>query len=233
MDRHYFIIQPDFSCCIGDYSYDNCSYFCDNDIIELEGYDDTPFHVPGIEQWRLEWETMNVCRICGERCYIDSDEWLRRGWALAQQLRQVLPDEIDLYFLKHDDRNLVQKVKYFSLSPDTTWIIGTTDRGVIIYEKDILEVAEFMPFDVPGLDDWYNEFDRHVDYNDTTADRDFDWATWYVKGLEFAKIIRRNLPKAVDVWYRSPYELRDVFPVKDLRVLENGAFKIGDFLNDK
>lgn len=63
MNRPYFLIQPDFSCCVGCYSKDNCSYFCNKDMIELEGYENNPFRIPGIDQWYTDWKIMNDCRI--------------------------------------------------------------------------------------------------------------------------------------------------------------------------
>lgn len=44
------------------------------------------------------------------------------------------------------------------------------------------------------------------------------------------KIIRTNLPLSVDVWYRIPFEHRNILPVPELLVKEDGAFHIKDFL---
>lgn len=232
MERPYFIIQPDFGGCIGNYSKDNCSYFCDDDIIELEGYEHNPFHIPGIERWCTEWEIMNDCHIHNKPCSIDEDEWYRRGQTLAQLFRQILPSQIDLYYLKHEEKALIDRVDYFVFSPDCNYTIGTTNLYSISYDENIIEIADFAPFEVPGLHEWYEDFDSNVEYLEEYADPEFDWATWYFKGIEMVKTIRQNLPASVIVWYRIPYELRNVFPVKDLKVLPDCTFKIMDFSKD-
>ena len=85
---------------------------------------------------------------------------------------------------------------------------------------------------IPGIGQWYDDFDRRADYADSTADPSFDWASWTAKGWEFARIIRANLPMSVEVWYRNSFELREIFPVKDLRVNLDGTFTIDDFLKE-
>ncbi len=52
----YFEINPDYEGCLGYFSVDNCNYGCDDDILELNGYESTPFVVPGLEAWCWEWD---------------------------------------------------------------------------------------------------------------------------------------------------------------------------------
>lgn len=36
LSKPYFLINPDYEGCLGDFSIDNCSYGCDGDIVVLE-----------------------------------------------------------------------------------------------------------------------------------------------------------------------------------------------------
>jgi hypothetical protein len=95
--KPYFLISPDYGCCLGDFvtNDSNLSYFCDDDIIELEGYDDTPFVVPGIEEWCYQWEDEND-KYIKDKLHTLDPTWIERGFVLAQAFRQILPDEINL-----------------------------------------------------------------------------------------------------------------------------------------
>lgn len=230
LTKPYFKIWPDYEGCIGYFSVDNCNYGCDYDTLELEGYESTPFVVPGIESWCREWDRESTYALKGVKSDFNWSDWQQRGLDIAQRLRQITPDEIEIVYSKAGKDVLMEKITYFYFSADTCGVVGDTNECSQIYEDDFLDVANFLPIHLPGLDKWWKDFDCHVDYADSTADPDFDWATWYFKGLEMVKIIRSNLPLSVDVWYRIPFELRNVFPVPDLLVKEDGTFLIRDFL---
>ena len=230
LSKPYFKIQPDYEGCLGYFSKDNCCYGCDDDTLELDGFESTPFVIPGIEEWCWEWDKENHFIkdhfLDGMKSDFDWADWQKRGLDFAQRLRQIAPDEIEIAY----GNDVLDKIRYFYFSADTCCVVGDTNECSEIYEDDVLEVAHFLPIHLPGLDKWWKEFDCHVDYADSTADPDFDWATWYFKGLEMVKLIRANLPLSVEVWYRIPFELRKVFPVPDLFVKEDGTFLIRDFL---
>lgn len=233
LSKPYFLIDPDYCGCLGYFSLDNCNYGCEGDIVELEGYEETPFHIPGIEVWCLEWDEENYKAIQREPSDFDWSEWHKRGLYLAQQLRQLAPDEIEIIYRKGTNDILLDKFKHFFLSPDTNFIVGDTNLYSICYDEDILEIGYFSPIRLEGLDQWWRSFDSHVDYADTWADPDYDWMTWYCQGLEMAKKIRANLPESVEIWYGVPYELKNLLPMPDLLVKSDGSFLIRDFLSGK
>lgn len=233
--KPFFQINPDYAGCLGYFSKDNCCYGCDDDTLELDGYESSPFVIPGIEDWCWAWDKENHFLkdhyLDGKKSDFEWDAWHRKGLDLAQKLRQITPKEIDIYYLKGNDEIVLEKIDYFCFSPDTCCVVGDTNICAEIYEDDLLEVAYFTPIFLHGLNEWWHEFDEHVDYADSTADPDFDWVTWYVKGLEMAKCIRANLPSSVKVWYRVPFELRTLFSAPDILVNEDETFKIQDFRN--
>lgn len=229
--KKYFRIDPDYEGCFGYFSVDNCSYGCDDDTLELEGYEDTPFVVPGIKKWCYEWDEMAHAHKGGIPCDVDGEEWVARGRHLAQQLRQILPDEIVLLYNAGREIELIEKINYFFFSPDTCQAIGDTNECTEIYEGDVVEVADFAPITLPGLDKWWNEYDDHVDYFNSTADTDFDWLSWNLQGIHFASIIRKHLPDSVEVWYRTPFELHSIMKF-DLRFNPDGTIDVADFLKE-
>ena len=229
--KKYFQICPDYEGCFGSFSVDNCSYGCDDDTLELEGYEATPFVVPGIEEWCYQWDEMAHAAKDGSTCTVDAGEWLARGRYLAQQLRQILPDEVDLLYKPGEKDELIEKINYFSLDPDTCHAIGDTNVGTEIYNGDVIEITDFIPITLPGLDKWWNEFDEHVDYVHSTADPKFDWLRWNLQGIHLASVIRKHLPATVEVWYRTPFEIRDILKF-ELRFNSDGTIDIANFMNE-
>ena len=59
LSKPYFKIQPDYEGCLGYFSKDNCCYGCDDDTLELDGFESTPFVISGIEEWCWEWDKEN------------------------------------------------------------------------------------------------------------------------------------------------------------------------------
>jgi hypothetical protein len=228
--KPYFLILPDYGCCLGNFVTDdsNLSYFCDDDTIELEGYDDTPFVVPGIEKWCYQWEDEND-KYIKDKLHTLDPTWIDRGFVLAQTFRQILPDEINLYYFCKGDNILIEKIKYFVLSPDVPSIFGDTNVVSEAYDEDEITIGYFSPIKAPGLDKWWHAFDSHVDYADSTADENFDWITWIIQGLDFAKIIRSHLPQSVVVWFSTPFEIRNIIPHLDILIRTDGSFKIEKF----
>lgn len=227
----YFIINPDYGACYGSFitKDGSMSYDCDEDIIVLEEYEDTPFVVPGIEEWCYQLEDMNYKKLHNElpdASLPTYSAWRNRGLALAQAFRQILPDEINLYYL---NRELIKKINYFRIMPDVLSIIGFVNGVCEIYEKGEISIGYFPSIELPGVDKWWNDFDSHVDYADATADTDFDWMTWIIKGLEMAKVIRNQLPQSVAVWFSTPFELRNVINHLDVLINLDGSFKIEEF----
>jgi hypothetical protein len=230
LTKPYFLISPDFGGCLGNFVTRNSdlSYACYDDTIILEGYDETPFVVPGIEEWCKQWEIDNYKYLNKEFASLDTT-WADRGLRLAQTFRQILPDEINLYYPYKGDNILIEKINYFVLSPDVPYIIGDTNVASEAYNEDEITIGYFSPIKLPGLDKWWHAFDSHVDYADSTADENFDWMTWIIQGLEFAMIIRRHLPQSVAVWFSAPFEIRNIIPHLEVLIKADGSFKIDKF----
>lgn len=230
--KPYFRISVDYEGTLGYFSLDNCNYGCDNDELILEGYDETPFVVPGIEEWCYEWNEFNGRYVHGEIMTFDWADWQRRGRDFGQKLRQIVPDEIDIFYSCGKEEIHIQRINNFQIHPNFGYEIGYCDGVSTDCEEDILHIGWFKPIHIPGIYNWWKDFDLHVDYVENTADPNFDWATWYAKGLTFATEIRTKLHPSVSLWYRCPFELRDIFPVRDLKVQLDGSFKVGDFLKE-
>lgn len=224
--KPYFLIHPDYEGCLGYFSKDNCSYGCDADIVELEDYKDTPFKIPGIENWCYEWHFETITHKGDEPTDFDWEDWHKRGLAFAQLLRQLAPDEIEIVYRRGLENILLEKITRFTFCPDITWVIADTNLYVIIAEDDEFDVGYFPPIRIPGLSKWWLDFDCRVDYADTTADPTYDWASWTARGWELVKQIRAVLHESICVEYLNPFELRDIFPLKKLRVNLDGSFSI-------
>lgn len=226
LTKPYFLINPDYEGCLGYFSADNCSYGCDVDTLELDGFEDTPFIVPGLEAWCWEWNDNSLKLIHGEGTDFNWDNWHKRGLAFVQMLRQLVPDNIEIVYRKGTEDILLEKVTNFYLGPDTTFIIGDCNLYSVDYFGDEAQIGHFLPIPLPGLDKWWHDFDNHVDYVNSSADPTFDWASWTEKGWELVRIIRAHLPESVVVEYRSGFEIGEVFPIKPLRVNMDGSFTI-------
>lgn len=228
----YFKISPDYGGCLGYYSEDSCSYGCENDTLELEGYEDTPFHVPGLTEWCEEWEVHCERSIKGLPPLPSSELWTERGLYLAQMLRQIMPDEIALLYDVGDGVKLIDKITCFFLSADTCFSIGDTNYYTVTYFGDVAEIADFEPIPLPGLDKWWHDYDNRVNYADTCCtDKEFDWVKWCMQGMHYASIIRKYLPESVEVWFRTPFELRTVGIEFDIRFNSDGTLELSDFLH--
>lgn len=192
-------------------------YGCDEDTLELDGYEATPFIVSDLEAWCDEWEIDNYNYIHKLPEREEAKTWIVRGLALAQQLRQIMPDEVVLLFRQGDKDLMLEKITYFFLFPDTHWAIGDTSAETVEFDGDEIQIADFLTIKLPGFDKWYKEFDSRADYVKNTVVPDFDWHSWNLQGIHFASIIRKHLPETVAVWYRTPFELRSVGIQYDLR----------------
>lgn len=59
---------------------------------------------------------------------------------------------------------------------------------------------------VPGLYEWYSQYEYATDFSETETDPDFDWAQWHREGLMFAMEIQRHLPRDFTLLYKHPFE---------------------------
>lgn len=129
LTKPYFLFNVDYCGCLGYFSADNCSYGCEDDTLELEGYEDTPFVLPGIESWCDDWDVAAHKEVFeGVKNAMDWDDWNRRGLAFAQMLRQLAPVDIEIVYRKGQEYILLDKIKYFALCPDCVWCIGDTNE---------------------------------------------------------------------------------------------------------
>lgn len=89
--KPFFQINPDYAGCLGYFSKDNCCYGCDDDTLELDGYESSPFVIPGIEDWCWAWDKENHFLkdhyLDGKKSDFEWDAWHRKGLDLAQKLR--------------------------------------------------------------------------------------------------------------------------------------------------
>lgn len=231
--KKYFRICPDYEGCFGYFSVDNCCYGCDDDTLELEGYEDTPFKVPGIEKWCYEWDEMAHAAKDKTPCLVNADEWIKRGRQLAQELRQILPDDIVLLFKHGDKDEYIDKITYFVLEPDYAGFPGRCNEYDIYIEDNTIEVGDFPPITLSGLGEWYDVFDKNIVFPGDPIDTSIDWEAWYRQGLWFAFNFRQILPASVSIWYRVPYELRGVLQHPDLLIGFDGKSTIANFLKSK
>ena len=100
--ENVYTINADYSGCLyynldGKYYYDGVGV---NDTIKFRGKDKElikEIHVPGINEWLNEYELKTdsgVHTIGGP----DAEDWVNRGLILAQEIRDQLPDNCDLWF---------------------------------------------------------------------------------------------------------------------------------------
>lgn len=232
--KPYFQIWVDYEGCLGNFSVDSCSYGCEDDTLILDGYEDTPFVVPGIEEWCYEWNEFNVRLNGGETMPFDWTDWQLRGLDFAQKLRQIVPDDIEIIYSNWGDNILLKRIRQFQILPAFGYEIGDYDCEATTVDKDdLLRIGWFKPIHTQGIYQWWKDYDLHVTYDDDTADPEFDWATWFTHGLELAKELRTKLHPTVALWFRSPLELREIFPTRDLIVGMDGSCKIGNYQRDK
>lgn len=227
ISKPYFLIQPDYEGCIGCYSEDHCSCGCDEDLIEMDGVEGSPFKVLDIEKWCYEWDNANCSYFHNHDDSFDWEDWHKRGLELAQTLRQLVPDTVEIVYSYGSEIIVLDKITKIVFRPDCVDIIAETNLNTIGFEdKDKVIIANFKPFSLPGIKSWWKEFDSHVDYADSTCDPNFDWASWYVRGMEYAKIIRQHLPQSVVVQYAPPFETRKIWNPPTLIVNNDGSFKV-------
>ena len=120
----------DYCGCLGYLSTNNCYCNCEDDTIELEGYEDVPIVLPGIEAWCKERDEAIYKKevLDGIKSAMDWENWHRRGLAFAQTLRQLVPDNIEIVYCKGQEYILLNKINYFVLCPDVVWTIGDTNE---------------------------------------------------------------------------------------------------------
>lgn len=98
--KHIITIEPDYG---GVFYHDEegvCDEVDENDNIEFyDSNNKLVFRatVPGAYEWQKEFEekTDGVESTMGT---LDVDDWHRRGMAIAQELRNQLPDDYDLWY---------------------------------------------------------------------------------------------------------------------------------------
>lgn len=72
--------------------------------------------------------------------------------------------------------------------------------------NDDISLGPCFRFVIPGMEEWQRRYEDATDFASTTTDPSFDWKSWHLEGLQFAKKIRLLLPKIYKLYYRPPYE---------------------------
>lgn len=228
----YILIQCDYEGCLGYDSEDKCSMGCDDDDVEIYGYMDTPFTVPGIEEWCYQWSDITLAKIHNKPIPDFAKDWNARGKDLAQRLRQIMPEEVNLYYFDEGDYIEIEKVRTFSISADVCRILGVSNICDEEVDKDdTFLLGDFLPIHIPGLFEWQQDFEGRTNFAQIPyINPDYDWATWYARGLQLAKQIRKAIHPTIQLWYRVPFELGIIFPVKDVLIRPNGSCLVRDRL---
>ncbi len=76
---------------------------------------------------------------------------------------------------------------------------------IIFYDGD----AEVFRMIVPGFEEWFNDYLKHAGFVECCMYPSIDMDAWNQRGIELAKIIRRQLPDEYELWYSSPFEDKD------------------------
>lgn len=74
-------------------------------------YDEFKYHIPDFEEWLSEYD-----RSYKEEIWDFSSYWMR-GWNIAIELRKILPDYIDLYYMSYDPSKPDEIEDYYCQHP--------------------------------------------------------------------------------------------------------------------
>ena len=78
----------DYDCCF----WDTMGVGCGDDSGLSLDCGDFEMDIPGLREWVTQW------RLLGEG-NLSFEDWWKRGWVLAQEVRKRLPENVDLYYM--------------------------------------------------------------------------------------------------------------------------------------
>lgn len=102
--------------------------------------------------------------------------------------------------------------RIFTIVPDCISMLLLDDEGCSYScDEDTLELCidndeNYITINIPGIEQWQQEFEYATDFVKTTRKEGFDWTGWHKRGIELAKQLRAKLPKCCDLWYDAPFE---------------------------
>lgn len=103
------------------------------------------------------------------------------------------------------------KKYYITITPDIDYLFTYQDGscfdsfGDEIFNEDFSLGPRFCIV-VPGIEEWHRRFIKATDFAETETCQSFDWISWHLEGLLFAKEIKRQLPSCFRLYYNPPYE---------------------------
>lgn len=100
---------------------------------------------------------------------------------------------------------------YIIISPDIdTLFIDANGCCSCAYgdeiDNDDYELGPCFSIVIPGIEEWLERYENATDFANISTDPNFDWKSWHVEGLRFAKQIRLQMPPVFDLFYRPPFE---------------------------
>lgn len=100
---------------------------------------------------------------------------------------------------------------YLAITPDIDYLFTDYEGccfsayGDEIYNEDFSLGPRFSIV-VPGIEEWHRRYIDATDFAETETCQSFDWISWHLEGLLFAKEIKRQLPSCFRLYYNAPYE---------------------------
>lgn len=76
------------------------------------------------------------------------------------------------------------------------------ENGKVVVEFDDTGRVET---EINGYEQWYNSYIEATDFRNNETNPDFDHNKWEEQGLQFARLLRQQLPEDIDLWYESPF----------------------------
>lgn len=104
-----------------------------------------------------------------------------------------------------------EKKYYIEITPDIDYLFTYQDGSCVdsygdeIYNEDFSLGPKFCIV-VPGIEEWHRRYIAATDFAETETSESFDWVSWHLEGLLFAKEIKRQLPSCFRLYYNAPYE---------------------------
>ena len=104
-----------------------------------------------------------------------------------------------------------------TITPDYDVFISHIDGSTEGYEE--LEDLCGSPVQIDGLEEWCREMAPVVIEAAVGKTYPMDWEDFHRRGIEFAKQLRKMLPKKYDLWYDAPFEDKSGFIKRPMLII--------------
>jgi hypothetical protein len=104
-----------------------------------------------------------------------------------------------------------------TITPDYDVFISHLDGSMEGYEE--LEDLCGSPVQIDGLEEWCREMAPVVIEAAVGKTYPMDWGDFHRRGIEFAKQLRKMLPKKYDLWYDAPFEDKSGFIKRPMLII--------------